>query len=184
MGYFCAMFKKVALYGLAFGSLSASMLLIQYLNGLYRQSGTFIAAVPMIANIVLPAIGVFLFIKSISQIKSDKPINMGKALFGSMLVCVISAFCSIAAYQHLVLNRQDIMKDVRDHQFAAITRIYQEDKSKSSEEIEKEIINAKENYDENMTVFSFGRVQLMMYLSTGMVVALLAFLKMSKTQEN
>ena len=174
------MFKKVALYGLAFGSLAASMILIQFMNGLYRKPGSFAGAIPMIANLVLPAVGVFLFIRSISNMKTDTPINMGKALFGALLVCLITAMCSIAAYQHILLNRADIMKEVRGHQYAAIEKTYRSDTTVSKQKIEEDIVLAKENYEKNMTVSSFSRIQFMMYLSTGMVVALLTFLRNSK----
>jgi hypothetical protein len=174
------MFKKVALYGLAFGSMAASMVLIQFMNGLYRKPGSFVAAIPMIANLVLPALGVFLFIKSISNMQTDKPINMGKALFGALLVCGITAFCSIVAYQHIMLNRKDITEDIRKFQFAKMEQMYRADTTASATKIESDIKLAKENYEKNMSIASFSRIQLMMYLSTGMVVALLTFLRNSK----
>lgn len=174
------MFKKVALYGIAFGSMSASMVLIQFINGLYRKPGTFISAIPMIANIVLPAVGVFLFIKSISHMKTDKPINMGKALFGALLVCAITAICSIAAYQHIFLNRKDIVQDLRKHQYAGIERAYNRDSTLTVQKRTENITLAKENFEKNITVGSFGRIQFLMCLSTGMVVALLTFLRNSK----
>lgn len=169
------MFKKIALYGLAFGSMSAAMLLIQYVNGLYRER-TFVSAIPVIANLALPALGVYLFIKSISRIKTDKPINMGKALFGALLVCLIIALCNIAAYQHIMYNRKDIVTDIRKRNYTLIEANYNQDTTTSQAKKTEEIETAKKNFEDNISTASFARNQLMMCLSTGMVVALITFL--------
>ena len=175
------MFKKVALYGLALGSMSAAMLLIQYINGLYRER-TFASAVPVIANILIPMIGVFLFIKSISQLKTDKPINMGKALFGALLVCLIVAICSIAAYQHVMFNRTDIVKDIRDRNYVMIENSYNKDTTLTAAKRTEEITRSKAYFEENISTGSFARTQLLMCLSTGMVVALITFLRRMKRE--
>jgi hypothetical protein len=176
------MFKKVFLYGLAFGSMSAAMLLIQYINGLYRHPGTFMSAIPVIANIVLPGIGVFLFIRSISNLKTDKPINMGKALFGALLVCLVVAICNIAAYQHVMFNRKDIVDDVRKLNYAAIENKFNADSTLTPAKRTETIATYKDNFEVNISTSSFGRVQFMMCLSTGMVVALITFLRTFKKE--
>ena len=79
------MFKRVFFYGIAFGSLSASMLLVQYLNGLYRSNSA-AAFFPMFFNLVIPGVGVYLFVKSLMKQQGDTPINMGKALFLSLMM--------------------------------------------------------------------------------------------------
>ncbi|MBS3913240.1 MAG: DUF4199 family protein [Bacteroidetes bacterium] len=170
------MFKKVALYGIAFGSASAAMVFIQYVNGLYKLERSFITALPVIANIVLPAIGVFLFIKSISRMKTTKPINLGKALFGSLLVCVLVAACNIAVYNHLMFNRKDVIRDYRAVNYRSIENYYTKDTTIAEEEKTEKIEAAKENFEENISTGSWGRTQFMMCLSTGMVVALLTFM--------
>lgn len=175
------MFKKVALYGLAFGSMSAAMLLVQYFNGLYRERNL-ISAIPVLANIIIPALGVFLFVRSLSQMKSDKPINMGKALFGALLVCVIVAFCNVGAYQHIMTNRKDIVKDYRGLNYQKIEEHYNQDSTISADERKTSIQTAKDNFEQNIEVGSFGRMQFMMCLSTGMVVALITFLRNYKRQ--
>lgn len=176
------MFKKVALYGLSFGSMSAAMLLIQFINGMYRER-SLASALPVIANILLPALGVFLFIRSISYLKTEKPINMGKALFGALLVCVLVAVCNIAAYQHVMFNRTDIVTDLRTLNHQMIEKRYNSDTTLTIQQKSEEINQAKTNFEENISTASFGRTQLMMCLSTGMVVALLTFLRNQKKQE-
>lgn len=169
------MFKKVAVYGLAFGSLSASMVLIQFLNGLYRER-TFVSAIPVIANILFPAIGVFMFVKSISLMKTEKPINMGKGLFGALMVSVVVALCNIAAYQHVMFNRTDVIADFRLRNYESIESFYQNDQKLDSAAKSTAIITAKENFEENISTGSWGRTQFLMCLSTGLVVALITFL--------
>lgn len=177
------MFKKVALYGLAFGSLSASMVLIQYINGLILKPGTFVSAIPILANILLPAFGVFMLIRALSRLKTDKPINMGKALFGALIMCVIVAFCNIAAYQHIFYNKKHIIVDFKNFQNTLITKSYNSDTTLSAADRDEKIKTAVAAVEENMSVSSFGRMELMMCLSTGMVVALLTFLRSNKAPE-
>lgn len=177
------MFKKVALYGLAFGSLSASMVLIQYINGLYRKPGTFVSAVPILANILLPAFGVFMLIRALSRLKTDKPINMGKALFGALIMCVIVAFCNIAAYQHIFYNKKYIITDFKQYQKILITKSFSSDSTLTANQRDEKIQTAITAVEENMSIGSFARMELMMCLSTGMVVALLTFLRSNKAPE-
>jgi len=176
------MIKKIVMYGLAFGSLSAAMLYIQFANGLYRER-TFLSALPVIANIVLPGIGVFLFIKSLSNMRTDKPINMGRALFGSLLVCLVVAICNIGVYQHVMFNRKDIVQDVRNLNYSMIESNLNQDTTLTAANKTEKITTAKNNFDLNISVSSFGRTQFMMCLSTGMVVALITFLGNSRRQK-
>lgn len=169
------MFKKVALYGLAFGSLSASMVLIQFLNGLYRER-TAISAIPVIANILFPAFGVFMFVRSISLMKTDKPINMGKGLFGALLVSGIVALCNIAAYQHVMFNRTDVISDFRERNYQSIENYYSKDTTLDAAKRKTAIAEARENFEENISTGSWGRTQFLMCMSTGLVVALITFL--------
>lgn len=176
------MFKKVAVYGLAFGSASASMVLIQFINGLYRERN-FISAIPVIANILLPALGVFLFIRSISMLKTDKPINMGKALFGALLVCVVVALCNVAAFEHVMYNRKDVMTDYKGLHFEKIESVINSDTSISFSDKTVKIEEAKSNFIKNISTGSWARTQFMMCLSTGLVVALLTFVRSARNRE-
>lgn len=175
------MFRKVAMYGIAFGSMSAAMWYIQYVNGLYRER-TFLSALPLISNIVLPGLGVFLFIKSISRMKSDKPINMGKALFGALLVCVLVAVCNIGVYQHVLFNRTDIVKEMRTLNYSKMEEFYKKEYPKDEAKQKEEIAKAKDNFEQNISTGSFARTEFSMCLSTGMVIALLTFLRTYRRQ--
>jgi hypothetical protein len=167
-------FKRVFIYGLAFGSLSASMLLVQYLNGLYKTT-SFVAFFPMFFNLVIPGIGIYLFVKSLIHMQTDKPINMGKALFYSLMMALVMAATNIAAYQHIYHNKTEIIQDWRKLQYAAIDRSVNKDTSIAVADKPKQKILLKENFDVKISPSSFGSFELMMCVSTSMVVALMVF---------
>ena len=168
------MFKRVFIYGIAFGSLSASMLLVQYLNGLYRSDST-AAFFLMFFNLVIPGIGVYLFVKSLMQTQSDSPINMGKALFLSLMMSLIMAGTNIAAYQHIYNNKKEIIQDWRSLHYAAIDKSVDGDKSVLVADKAKQKSTLKENFEVKIGPSAFGGFELMMCVSTGMVVCLIVF---------
>jgi hypothetical protein len=163
--------------------MSAAMLLIQYLNGLYRER-SLVSAVPVLANLIIPAVGVFLFMKSLYSAVSDKPMNLGKALFGSLMVSVLIALCNVAAYQHVLTGQPAIVQDLTARNHSAIEKHFAapfqeaDDQTPVSEEERLERIEeAKANFQENMSIGSFARAQFMMCLSLGMVVSLLVYVR-------
>ncbi len=168
------MFKRVFIYGLAFGSLSASMLLVQYLNGLYKTT-SFVAFFPMFFNLVIPGVGVYLFVKSLMHMQTDKPINMGKALFFSLMMSLVMAATNIAAYQHIYHNKTEIIQDWKKLQYAAIDKNVDKDTSINEIEKLKQKALMKDNFDVKISPSSFGGFELMMCVSTSMVVALMVF---------
>ena len=177
------MFKKIAIYGLAFGSLSAAMLLIQYYNGLYREAN-FISAMPVLVNLILPGLATWLFVKALRRMSSaEKPINMGRALFGSLLVCTLVAVCTIGAYQHVYYNEPTIMNDMRTRSHAKMEAHFNSDATVPAADKPKKIQEAKDNYEQNLSLGNFARIQFMMCLSTGMIVALITFLFNLKQQK-
>ncbi len=155
------------------------MLLVQYLNGLYKTR-SFLASLPVIFNLLIPAVGVYLFVKSLMTAKFDKPINMGKALFGSLLVSLLVALCNIAAFRHIYSNEPQIMKEYRGLQYASIEKFVNADNSVPEMEKSKAIQEKIDNFENNFSVSSFGVNQIWMCLSTGMVVALLVFVRNHK----
>ena len=152
------------------------MLLVQYFNGLYKTR-SFVASLPVIFNLLIPAIGVYLFVKSLMNAKFDKPVNMGKALFGSLLVSLLVALCNVAAFRHIYSNEPQIMKEYRSLQYASIEKYVKADNSISEKDKSKSIQEKIDNFENNFSVSSFGINQIWMCLSTGMVVALLVFVR-------
>ena len=159
------------------------MLLIQYLNGLYRER-SLVSAIPVMANLIIPAIGVYLFMKSLYSMQSDKPMNLGKALFGSLLVSVVIALCNVGAYQHILTGQPAIVQDLTTRNHAAIEKHFaapfrESDDSPVLSEDERldRIEEDKTYFQENMSIGSFARAQFMMCLSLGMVVSLLVYVR-------
>ena len=151
------------------------MLLILYFNKLYRSASWACRFLPMFFNLVIPAIGIYLFVKGLMLAKTDKPINMGKALFLSLTMSLIMGLCNIAAYQHIYFNKMDIISDWRSDQYSAIENKINGDMNITEENKAKETKKMKENFELKIKPSSFGSVELMMCISTGMVVALLVF---------
>lgn len=115
--------------------------------------------------------------------QTDKPINMGKALFFSLLMSLIMAATNIAAYQHIYHNKTEIIQDWKQLQYAAIDRNIEKDSSMSLVDKAKQKTLMKENFDVKISPSSFGGFELMMCVSTSMVVALMVFVwNMKRTQ--
>ncbi len=180
--YFCVMIKKVSIYGLAFGSLSASMLLIMYLNKLYLKH-TLVSALPVIGNLVIFGAGVYFLIKSLMNEKTEKPITLGKALFASLLMGLLTAMINIAAYQHIVKNKKAIFGEYKNMQMQSIpVRVKAQFPELSESEQQKKIAEYQKNFEENLSVESFSMVEIQMFLSVALVVTLLVYIANQKKQ--
>jgi hypothetical protein len=180
--YFCDMIKKVSIYGLAFGSLSASMLLIMYLNKLYLKH-TLLSALPVIGNLVIFGAGVYFLIKSLMNEKTEKPITLGKALFASLLMGLLTAMINIAAYQHIVKNEKVIFGEYKNMQLQSIpVRVKAQFPEISVSEQQKKIAEYQKNFEENLTVESFSMVEIQMFFSVALVVTLLVYIANQKKQ--
>jgi len=130
---------------------------------------------PMFFNLVIPGIGVYLFVKSLMHMQTDKPINMGKALFFSLMMALVMAATNIAAYQHIYHNKTEIIQDWKKLQYAAIDRNVDKDSRILASDKSKQKSLMKDNFDVKISPSSFGGFELMMCVSTSMVVALMVF---------
>ncbi len=180
--YFCDMIKKVSIYGLAFGSLSASMLLIMYLNKLYLKH-TLVSALPVIGNLVIFGAGVYFLIKSLMNEKAEKPITLGKALFASLLMALLTAMINIAAYQHIVKNEKVIFGEYKNMQMQSIpVRVKAQFPEIPVAEQQKKIAEYQKNFEDNLSVESFSMVEIQMFFSVALVVTLLVYIANQKKQ--
>jgi len=176
------MIKKVSIYGLAFGSLSASMLLIMYLNKLYLKH-TLVSALPVIGNLVIFGAGVYFLIKSLMNEKTEKPITLGKALFASLLMALLTAMINIAAYQHIVKNEKVIFGEYKNMQLQSIpVRVKAQFPEISESEQQKKVAEYQKNFEENLSVESFSMVEIQMFFSVALVVTLLVYIANQKKQ--
>ena len=134
------------------------MLLVQYLNGLYRSNSA-AAFFPMFFNLVIPGVGVYLFVKSLMKQQGDTPINMGKALFLSLMMSLIMAGTNIAAYQHIYNNKKEIIQDWRSLQYAAIDKSVDGDESVLVADKAKRKSTLKENFEVDLKIDGLNKIQ-------------------------
>lgn len=167
------MIKKIAAYGLAFGSAATAMHLIYWYNRMYLKMNMG-AVLPLIGNVVFTGLAVWLFLRSMMR-ETDKPVNLGKALFGSLLTALLVAMCTVAGLQHVARNKPERM--------AEYSRVAYEVQSKriAQEYPEKEqaakLQELKDVIQKQLDPMSLSTSQIQMCLSTGVVVALLVFVR-------
>ncbi len=174
------MLKRVIVYGIAFGSLSASMLLINFLNQLYMHRN-FISAVPTLGNIFILGIGVFLLVKSFMVTDAETPITLGKTLFASLTMALIAALCNVAVYKHTQSNQPVQFEHFKNSQVQAIDAYIARDTSlvTSNMKVEKRKV-AIENLEEKLKVGTYASFEIQMYLSLSMIITLLVYVAKKK----
>ncbi len=172
------MYRRVLIYGFAFGSLSAAMILINFLNRLYLERN-WMSAIPTLANIIILGFGVFLFVKSLMQMQFDKPLTLGKTLFGTLLMALVAALFNIGTYQHIFSNEKEAFNGFRDMQVERIKTQINADSTLRAEATVK-IDEAIQNLDQNLSVGTFSRIQIQMFLSVALVITLLVYVANKK----
>jgi len=158
------MLKKVLVYGFAFGSASAALLLIQYFNRLYAQR-SLLSALPVMGSVLITILAVFLVIRALRR---DGSLVMGKALFAGLLTSAVIALMGSLAYQFLLENHPLIMNDYRS--------LLEERKLAAGKEA------ADFDIDKFMSLGTFMRSQFSMNLSIGMMVSSVVFLLSPRKQ--
>jgi hypothetical protein len=170
------MFKKIALYGIAYGSAATAMHLTYWYRDLYLTA-SFGAVLPLLGNVVFTGLAVWQFLKQLKQ-DSENPVNLGKALFGSLLTSLLVAMCTIAGLQHVIKNEPGKIKAyvtvAMKHQTARIEKEYKK------EEQAAKIEEAKAYISKQLDPISISVSQIQMCLSTGVVIALLVFVRSGK----
>lgn len=167
------MFKKIAAYGFAFGSAATAMHLIYWYNRMYLTMNAG-AVLPLIGNVVFTGLAVWLFLRSLMK-ESENPVNLGKALFGSLLTALLVAMCTVAGLQHIARNKPDLMEEYSrvayKVQSKRIVAEYPENEQAAKLEEVRDVIKKQ------LDPMSLATSQIQMCLSTGVVVALLIFVR-------
>jgi len=158
------MLKKFLLYGLAFGSASAALLLIQYFNGVYRER-SLASALPLLGSVAVNVLAVSLVIRSLRR-ESPATLVMGKALFAGLLTSALMASVTVLAYEYLLENQPAIMNDYRN-------LLMQRVKAAGKEAAEFDV-------DAFISLGVFMKTQYYINLSIGMLVASVTFLISSR----
>ncbi len=173
------MLKRAVIYGLAFGSLSASMVLIFLMNELYRQRN-WLSALPMLANIIIVGIGVYLFIKGSMKIATDKPLTLGKALFWSLIVGLFASLVNVGTYQYIQNNKTEVYQTYISVQKEAMKIHIMADSSIDENDKIVKIKDSEKSIDENFSWENFARSEIQMSLSIALIITLLVYLSNSK----
>lgn len=89
------MSKKLLIYGLAFGSASAALSYIYLTSAVYKTSGWIQLFSILGEFLIIPAIGIYLFLKSFKS-ENTEQFTIGRAVFmGFFLSIIISAAVSL-----------------------------------------------------------------------------------------
>ena len=167
-------------YGLAFGSLSASMLLINFLNQLYLHRN-FLLAIPTLGNIFILGIGVFLLVKSFMVEDGETPITLGKTLFASLTMALIAALCNVGVYKHIQSNQPLQFEHFKNSQVQAIDAYIAKDTSLvTAGDKKKKRETAISNLEEKLKVGTYASFEIQMYLSLSMIITLLVYIAKKK----
>lgn len=133
-------------------------------------------AIPLILNIIIPAVATWLFVKSMIHKPGKTPTNMGKALFFTLLMGVIISVCSSAATMHVFNNRKDLIQDIKVKQGLRLEKVIQEDSTIALDKKPLKIKEAKENLETNLTAKNFMFAQVPFIMGICMVMSLIVFL--------
>ena len=158
------MLKRVLIYGSAFGSASAALLLIQYFNRLYTER-SFVSALPVLGSVLITVLAVYMVIRALRR---EGNLNMGKALFAGLLTSALIAGITTLAYQYLLDNQPEIMNHYRG--------LLNQAKKAAGKEGEGFDVDAY------MQLSTFMRSQFSLNLSIGMLVSSAVFLLSARRQ--
>lgn len=92
------MSKKILIYGLAFGSACAALNYIYTTSAIYKNSGIMNLIFVLGESLIIPAIGIYLFLKAFKQ-ETPEMFTLGKAVFlgffvSIMIGCTVSLLIS------------------------------------------------------------------------------------------
>jgi hypothetical protein len=100
-----------------------------------------------------------------------------------LVLALIAALCNIAAYSHIQNNQKEEFGLFKTMQTKAIYQAHNTSPEKVStldKKTQKTIQESLVFLDENLSVGSYARVELQMYLSIALIVTLLVYVANSK----
>jgi len=166
------MIGRILLYGLAFGSASAALTYVHFVNALYADRQ--MAAISIFAGVLIVGIAAFMFVKSLSH--SDVGVKMGKALFGTLCVGLIISVCTIICYGTVLGSMPEVKEDMLTRTESAIENKMADEPDTTIKEKTVKVSEMIKTYEANISTGNFGKIQLMTNLSICMVVSLITFL--------
>ena len=173
------MSKKILIYGLAFGSASAALNYIYAATYIYKQGLSINLLMVSLEFLIIPFIGVFLFLKSFKSEQLEQ-FTFGKAVFMCFFVSVmIGATVSLASSYFANFDNSYLLAMINykiDTAKAMALKL-----NKSAEELKNVIDNTNEAYS-NSGIFRFQMV-----LATGrglLFSAIISYLLKAKMVSN
>lgn len=152
------MFKKVLIFGIAFGSACAALMIIYYINSLYLLSG-FKGLITPIGQAILVVLAILLCIRSIKREYADK-VTLGHVLLSGLFITLITAGVTVIGYSWLASSFPQSVEAYK--QFLISSR------------------NIKGDVSALTSVGTVAKIQFGMYMSIGMVVSCIIGLKSIK----
>ncbi len=143
------MFKKVLIFGIAFGSACAALMIMYYLNSLYLQNG-FKAFITPLGQAILVVLAILLCLRSIKREFADK-VTLGHVLLSGLFITVITAGVTVIGYSWLLSNYPGSVEAYK--QYLVSSR------------------GIKGDIKELTSVGTVAKIQFGMYMSIGMVVS-------------
>lgn len=140
---------------------------------------TFMSAIPVLGNVLILGLGVYLFIKSIMTLQMKKPLTLGKTLIGGLSMSLIAALFNIGAYQHIQFNRTEVFQHYRDASVKSMETKINNDNI-SPEKKKEVILKHTKSIDENIQWGMWARVEIYMFLSIALVMTLLVYIANQK----
>ena len=142
-----------------------------------------LSAIPVLGNLIIFGVGVYLLVKSLMKMQVEKPLTLGKALFMSLIMAVVAAGCNIAAYQHVQFNKKAVFTEYKNIQLKSIeTRVRIDFAKLSQKDQNAKIAEYRKNFEENLNWSSYAMVEMQMFLSIALVITLLVYIANQKKQ--
>lgn len=108
------MSKKLLIYGLAFGSATAALTYIYLASAVYKGNPTVHILSVLAEAIVIPGIGIYMFLKSYSS-ENPELFTIGRGVFtGFFLSVIISAAVSLM-YSYVCQYRPELIEQIIDY---------------------------------------------------------------------
>ncbi len=156
------MSKKILIYGLAFGSACAALNYIYTTSAIYKNSGIVNLTFILGELILIPAIGIFLFIKSYRDSNPER-FTIGRAVFLGFFVSIIIGCTVSLLISYFMQFKPQFIQGIIDYRVNT-AKLNAARLNKTPAELQNAITNIKNTYNPTQQFIS----QLFMGASRGL----------------
>lgn len=107
------MSKKLLIYGLAFGSATAALTYIYLASAVYKGNTTVHILAILAEAILIPGIGIFMFLKSYRD-ENPELFTIGRGVFGGFFLSVIISAAVSLMYSYVCQYRPELIAQIID----------------------------------------------------------------------